>query len=231
MPRVYVAAYPGEIFQVPVVTVGQRDGTVPSTVRSTIENTQLEVDLLESQYLQQVSNTCTKLTYNVFSLSQSVYIQLQTESDPCSKLYYSYTLDYNSLQIEVGLSQRCPPGFNFSVLARACVCETRLTKYTHHCNITNGLGHITHDSGQQFWVGYDSQSDGLILHVSLHDYCVSHSDHCSQQHRHSYEEISDISLFFTLILTFSCCSLSMANTGDEVIYRHYFDFVNFYKKV
>ena len=47
----------------------------------------------------------------------------------------------------------------------------------------------------------------------------------------TYEEILDISLFFTLILTFSCCSLSMANTGDEVIYLHYFDFVNFYKKV
>ena len=45
----------------------------------------------------------------------------------------------------------------------------------------------------------------------------------------SYEEILDISLFFTLILTFSCCSLSMANTGDEVIYLHYFDFVNFYR--
>ena len=90
MPRMYVAAYPGETFQVSVVTVGQRDGTVPSTVRSTIKNTQLEVDLLESQYLQQVSNTCTKLTYNVFSLSQSVNIQLQTESYPCSKFYYTY---------------------------------------------------------------------------------------------------------------------------------------------
>ena len=44
----------------------------------------------------------------------------------------------------------------------------------------------------------------------------------------SYEEILDINLLFTLILTFSCCSLSMANTGDEVIYLHYFDFVNFY---
>ena len=48
---------------------------------------------------------------------------------------------------------------------------------------------------------------------------------------YTYEEILDISLFFTLILTFSCCILSMANTGDEVIYLHYFDFVNFYKKV
>ena len=50
-------------------------------------------------------------------------------------------------------------------------------------------------------------------------------------HSKTYEEILDISLFFTLILTFSCCSLSVANTGDEVNYLHYFDFVNFYKKV
>ena len=47
----------------------------------------------------------------------------------------------------------------------------------------------------------------------------------------AYEEILDISLFLTLILTFSCCSLSMANTGDEVIYLHYSFFVTFYKKV
>ena len=47
----------------------------------------------------------------------------------------------------------------------------------------------------------------------------------------SYEEILDISLLFTLILTFSYCSLSIANTRDEVIYLHYFHFVTFYKKV
>ena len=90
MHRKFVFAYPGETFQVSVFTVGQRDGTVPSTVRSTIlSGAQLEVDLLESQYLQQVNNIYTKLSYTVFSLSQSVYIQLQTESDPCSKLYYT----------------------------------------------------------------------------------------------------------------------------------------------
>ena len=41
----------------------------------------------------------------------------------------------------------------------------------------------------------------------------------------TYEEILDI----TLILTFSCCRFSTANTG-EVIFLHYFDFVSCYKK-
>ena len=58
--------YPGEMFQVSVVAVGQRDGTVPSRVISTVEDT----SLLDSQYwLQQAKNTCTTFNYSVFSLS------------------------------------------------------------------------------------------------------------------------------------------------------------------
>ena len=45
--------YPGEIFQVSVVAVGQRNGTVPSTVRSAIYDIQYPGDkLLDSEYLQ-----------------------------------------------------------------------------------------------------------------------------------------------------------------------------------
>ena len=46
-----------------------------------------------------------------------------------------------------------------------------------------------------------------------------------------YEEILDISYFLTLILTFSCCSFSTGNTGDEVIFLHYFVFANISKSV
>ena len=45
--------YPGENFQVSVVAVGQRNGTVPSTVRSAIYDIQYPGDkLLDSEYLQ-----------------------------------------------------------------------------------------------------------------------------------------------------------------------------------
>ena len=67
------------------------------------------------------------------------------------------------------------------------------------------------------WAENYSDIACVALHNHLNEPCLLFT----------YEEILDISLFFTLILTFSCCSLSMANTGDEVIY---FDFVNFYKK-
>ena len=156
--------YPGETFQVSVVAVGQRDGTVRSRVISTVENN----DLLDSQYwLQQANETCTMLNYRVFSLSQRVKIKLHPEGSPCSTYY-------DKLQVTVTLNQTCPPGFDISESARACVCEQRLAHYTNKCNITNGLGQITRDSGQQFWVGFDNQSDGLILHPRCpFDYCAN----------------------------------------------------------
>ena len=158
--------YPGEMFQVSVVAVGQRDGTVPSRAISTVEHT----SFFDSQYwLQLANNTCTTFNYSVFSLSrdQSVNISLYPEGSPCST-------SQDKLQIEVTLSQNCPPGFSISESARSCVCEPRLAQYTNSCTITNGVGQITRDSGQQFWVGYDNQSDGVILYPRCpFDYCVS----------------------------------------------------------
>ena len=48
-------------FQISVIAVGQKDGAVPSTLISTIKNNNLGSNLQDSQYLQQVNNTCTNL--------------------------------------------------------------------------------------------------------------------------------------------------------------------------
>ena len=169
MPR---TVYPGETFQVSVVAVGQRHGTVPSQVVSIILQGSNPGHLPDSQRLQQTNNMCTKLNYTVLSLSQHVHIVLRADGSPCSHFGGIYILD-----IQVNLNQTCPPGFNISISNKSCVCEQRLAHYTgeHKCSITNGVGQITRDSHQQFWVGYDNQSDGLILHpLCPFDYCVSH---------------------------------------------------------
>ena len=163
--------YPGELFQlsVPTVTVGQRSGTVFSTVRSTTASIDSRpVHLLDYQYLQQTNNTCTKLNYTVFSLSRKVLLVLYPEGSPCSKY------DGGVLHFYVKLNQTCPPGFNISMSARSCVCEPRLAQYTNQCNLTNGVGQITRESNKQFWVGYDNLSHELILHPQCpFDYCVN----------------------------------------------------------
>ena len=172
-PRI---VYPGETIQFSVVAIGQRNGKLPSTVRSTISylNSGFETanvkpagaHLRDSQYLQQAHNTCTKLNYTVFSLHQNVFIKFQAEGSPCLKSVHTV--------IAVNLNQTCPSGFNISKSEKSCICESRLAKYTHQCNITNGIGQITHDSYQHFWVGYDNQSHELILHPHCpFDYCVN----------------------------------------------------------
>ena len=156
--------YPGETFQVSVVALGQRNGTVPITVSTIYLGTG---DLLGSQHHQQVNNTCTKLNYTVHSLSQRVGVELHAESSPCSNYELLPTLTVN-------LYQTCPPGFNISESEKSCVCLPKLAQYTHQCNITNNLGQITRESQQHFWAGYENQSHGLILHPHCpFDYCVN----------------------------------------------------------
>ena len=160
------AVDPGEIFQVSVVAVGQRNGAVSSEVISTIVKSP-QTNFLHSKYqLQQANNTCTTFSYAVSSLSRYVRIDLHADGSPCE----------DKLYIGVTLVQACPPGFNLSTSARSCVCEPRLANYTNSCTISNELGQITRDESQQFWVGYDNQSDELILHPHCpFDYCVKDS--------------------------------------------------------
>ena len=170
------SVYPGETIQLSVVAVGQRNGSVPSIVRSSIsyfnsgyENANekpIGAHLQDSQYLQQARNTCTELNYTVFSLHQKVFIKLQPGGSPCSNVIHTV--------IAVNLNQTCPPGFNISISNKSCVCEQRLAKYTNDCTISSGISQITRGSGHHFWVGYDHQSDELILHPYCPlDYCVN----------------------------------------------------------
>ena len=161
------SVYPGEIFQVSVAAAGQRNGTVPSKVISTIiEKDPYTIHLHSHYQLQQANNTCTTFSYAVFSLSQYVRIELHTESSPCD----------GQLQIVVNLNQTCPSGSCISTSEKACVCEPRIAQYTHQCTITNRVTQITRDSEKHFWLGYDNQSDELILHpLCPFDYCVSYT--------------------------------------------------------
>ena len=157
-----LSVYPGETFQVSLVAVGQREGIVPSAVRSYPNKGRLET----SQYIQQTTTTCAIFNYTVFS-QQDVSLELYPDG-PCSTVS-------DTLLLQLRIHQGCPPGFALENSSVSCVCDQALQKYTNHCNITNGLGQITRESDDTFWVGYD-ESHGLILHPQCpFDNCVSHA--------------------------------------------------------
>ena len=64
----------------------------------------------------------------------------------------------------------CPHGFSLNPSERICECEPRLQKYTTRCDVTER----TLERSGEFWVGYDSIFQGLILHPHCpFDYCIS----------------------------------------------------------
>ena len=143
--------YRGETFTVSVVAVGQREGTVPATVRSITDS---GATLERYQSVQEANNNCTALNYTVFT-SYSGSLVLYADG-PCST-------SSDVLNISLTIYQTCPPGFNISELSDTCICEERLQEYTNECNIINGLRLITRNSDKDFWVGYDSNSEYFSL--------------------------------------------------------------------
>ena len=162
-----LSIYPGEIVQVSVVTVGQRNGIVPAQVRSRVGR---GTKLPSSQYIQQTNKACTTLNYTVFSKQMLSQLELFADGS-CSTFG-------NQLVLKFTMNLTCPPGFILDNTSVSCICAQILRKYTNNCNITNGIGQITRKFDDMFWVGYDqaNQSHELTVHPNCpFHYCVNHT--------------------------------------------------------
>ena len=157
----YISVFPGERFQVGVMTVGQWNGSVPSSVLA-FPDSRTDATLGSLQTPQQTYSTCTNLNYIVSSSNNSVNISLKV-GERCSatgpKLILHVTL------------MSCPEGFVISEKVRRCVCAERLRPYTNTCTIVD---QNIHRVNNYFWVHYDTQLKGLILNPHCpFDYCKS----------------------------------------------------------
>ena len=156
--------YPGEKITLPVVAVGQRNGTAPAIIRSFVQSGEKLGELQESQSVYQ---NCSDLFYTLpWLTAHTVEILLYVEGS-CSK---DALMEGNHLRVSLELLP-CPIGFNLSK-EHVCDCDPRLQVYTNSCNITEQS--IQHKG--DFWVGYSNESRGLIFHPHCpFDYCTSES--------------------------------------------------------
>ena len=152
--------YPGETIRIPVVAVGQRNGTTPAVIRADWDG--LEIGNLQNTQI--TNKTCSLLQYTVLATdpetagNRSIILYAD---EPCSRSGFPLTIKVKFLS--------CPDGFSLSSQGR-CTCEERLQRYTTECDI-NGQSIQRHS---EFWVGFDNQSRGLILHPHCpFDYCRS----------------------------------------------------------
>ena len=175
-----VEVYPGQLFKVPVVLYGQRNGSVPGIVRADLVNKSRGAHFAPLQETQETKSSCTNLTYNIFSDRQQELILLGVDG-----------VQYHGLQIKEVLINvtllPCPPGFQLSTLTAQCECNPQLKERGLLCNISNATPLVRRT--KSVWI---SSLPNTILHDNCPlDYCkpislwlqLNHSDEqCAYEH-------------------------------------------------
>ena len=140
--ELYREMYPGELLQIPVVAVGQKNGIVPVVIRANYIDTNGNSLLAKFQDAQEVKKNCTVLYYQVHSSIANNSDTLVLYADgPCSTAGKLLSILLHFLP--------CPLGFSFNYSDGTCGCEPRLQKYTTRCNITERV--LTREG--KIWVG------------------------------------------------------------------------------
>ena len=165
-----VNIYPGQQFNISVVTVGQANGVVPSSVQAQL-GPHSQATMGAFQNSQNTKTVCTNLTFTLYSKNEAETITLT--AGKCSVVTLSL-----KTHINVTLLQ-CPEGFELSDSPVQCICNNRLQKYTNECTIHNQKIHRT----SNFWSGYDNATRGLVLHPHCpFDYCTPPPNKFTMEH-------------------------------------------------
>ena len=146
-----ITAYPGETLTIPAVAVGQRFGTVPSTVQSNVvmRDKGRHSALLPLQYTQLVNVNCTNLKYTILSLpnrTEDMELTVEKHNVPQNlviKNALEYNLHVNKSLINLQFSELtvhievrpCPLGFVFNDSSQTCICHPKLQQYNINCSI------------------------------------------------------------------------------------------------
>ena len=151
----------GKEFSVQVVTVGQNNGIVPSSVRTSLSN---GVQISPTQRIQSTGKNCTPIVYRLSSEYNTTTLELFPDSGSCRDIE-SYRTNVNVKFLP------CPDGFTLK--GSECVCEDRLQQYTTSCSVDTDT---IERSSNTFWMGtvYNNKTfEGLILHSGCpFDYCT-----------------------------------------------------------
>ena len=160
--------YPGAVFQIQAVVVGQKDGIVPGVVRAVLKNTSAGLDNLQQS--QATGKSCTTLNYTVFSSHTVETIILLTETIPGR-------ITLHELMMNVTLLN-CPWGFALTGAPKKCDCADELQNLHITCNIKTQ----TINRPPPLWIGYyhsSNISEHPVEGVLVHDHCPF--DYCKPE--------------------------------------------------
>ena len=152
--------YPGQIFNVSAVSMGQFNGTSPAVVIAG----NIDSNDGTSRSHQSLSRDCGILNYSVFTGEQESLLEMFTGS-LLSAVVFNYDLTSTTplrrLTMHVHL-QGCPQGFELGGRKPSCVCSRYLVKNkVTSCDIST----LTFHRHARQWIGTVREN------IAIHDYC------------------------------------------------------------
>ena len=171
------SAYPGTTIQLPAVAVGQRFGTVPSTVRSDFLYELINgiyPNIQDWQHTQKVGKDCTNLTFTIMSPSQvelTMILEVENMNTPDRDVMQTaikhyllgssdlYDLYFTTLLIHIEMLQ-CPLGFEYHNTSMTCTCNSKLVEYGMNCSIDTQ----TVWRKNSFWITTAEESGEVLVH-------------------------------------------------------------------
>ena len=188
--------YPGEMFTLSLIGVGQMLGAVPATVHAELlsnhhdENSHSLGELQDAQLIFEPK--CTAVNYSVYSSDPTDVLVLKVATQrPTSDLSYlsgvyklapdEYKYWHHSVNINLTLAP-CPPGFTLSMYPFQCTCTPALRRARIRCDINTKSIH----KPRNYWIGTTSTSNGTndaIVHPHCpYDFCKSGSMNLNLEH-------------------------------------------------
>ena len=160
--------YPGEMFSIGVMAVGQRNGMSQGIAQVNIIDSSNTVSLGSyNQSRQLVGPHCTLLNLTVIA-PENVSIGLQVIADICVGQSSTFNPDH-ALHITIQIKP-CPQPL-FQQSHNVCKCNRRMDSFGSVCNVNNQS--ILRTLMDTFWLGYDNNTKELIIHPNCpFYYCV-----------------------------------------------------------
>ena len=147
--------FPGQLFNVTLVGLGQGNHSMPSRILSQfIDDESLSVTITPA--VQSINSTCTTVTYRAYlsysdADARNIYISFNLYHDnPCQSLVEGVQVQLNFIP--------CPPGF--VLRGQKCDCDRWLQTFTQNCYIDNLSVEHTKNN---FWISLDSNRTGLFF--------------------------------------------------------------------
>ena len=161
--KIQPKVYPGQMFKLPVVVYGQRNGSVPGIVRAEFVNKSQGAHFAPLQETQKTGHSCTNLTYTIFSRGYFELIQLSV-----GDVIQHYNIQKVIRLLVILLP--CPTGFQLSTMTAQCECAPLLKDKDLHCNISGAKPLVQRT--MSVWISIHPNGNDMLLHDNCPlDYC------------------------------------------------------------